>query len=147
MHESRTNALFGESFRLSEGHIRLTAKDPGENADTDRQWKAVKCLNQRIRGQFDDGTSQRGCTLCENTASLPVCHRGCVAVRVDKIARRACLHAPMRRLRLREQADQVCLRKWLRGEDSRASQHTNRANVTHDAESNDDKKSAQQDIN
>lgn len=109
MHESRMSALFGEMFRSSEGHIRPTAKDPGENADTDRQWKDVKCLNQGIRGQFDDGTSQPGCTLCENTASLPVCHRGCVAVRVHKIARQACLHAPTRRLRLREQADQVCL--------------------------------------
>jgi hypothetical protein len=46
----RMSALSGESFRSSEGHVRLTAKDPGEKADTDRQWKAVKCLNQGIRG-------------------------------------------------------------------------------------------------
>lgn len=57
------------------------AKDPRINDDIDGG-QAVKRLNQGIRARFDDGISQPRCTLCENAASLPVCHRGNVAARV-----------------------------------------------------------------
>ena len=108
--------------------------------------KVWRRLNRGIDARCDDGTSQRRPTLCENAASSPIWHRGFTGHAYEN-TRQTCLHAPMRRLRLREQADQVCLPLGATGQASGHCSTPIEQHVTHDAESNDDKKPAQQDIN